>query len=37
MITTEEAADAEANKRNYILDVRDQIDELRKNKLTKNK
>lgn len=35
--TTEEAAGAEANKRNYILDVRDQIDELRNKKLTKKK
>lgn len=35
--TTEEAANAEANKRNYILDVRDQLDELRNKKLTKKK
>lgn len=35
--TTEEAAMAEANKRNYILDVQDKLDELKNKKLTKKK
>jgi hypothetical protein len=35
--TTEEAAIAKMNKLNYILDVRDEIDELKNKKLTKKK